>query len=150
MQAYGVSLEVAGEQQKASVTETHIARPENVIESYIRNNPNEVVMEFQSAYNAYFLERTLNAIFGSQLRLLKHLLVKGDEGDSYAALHSFYAEYWDSTNLEFAHYLGFLKQSNFIRYEGDPMRVCITPYGTDFLSYIKSQYAESFLSAKPY
>jgi len=77
MQAYGVSLEVAGEQQKASVTETHIARPENVIESYIRNNPNEVVMEFQSAYNAYFLERTLNAIFGSQLRLLKHLLVKG-------------------------------------------------------------------------
>ena len=45
-------------------------------------------MEFQRAYNAYFFERTLNAIFGSQLRLLKHLLVKGDEGDSYVALHS--------------------------------------------------------------
>jgi hypothetical protein len=59
-----------------------------------------------------------------------------------------YAENWGFTPVQFAAYLAFLKNRNFIRYDGDPIQVYITPYGADFLSYIHSRFAENFLNSK--
>jgi len=146
-----VSIELAGEQNLALRKEQQITRPdENNLERYVRENPSAAIHEFIQTYNAYFFAKILNNIFGSQIRLLEHLLAKGDAGESYVSLHSFYQEHWASTGLQYANYLGFLKLANFIRYQGDPMQVFITPYGADFVSYIKSVYTSSFLELKPF
>jgi hypothetical protein len=150
MQGYGLSIEVAGETQLARQEPTIPKPNENQLEVYVREHPADVITEFIQTYNAYFFERTYNNIFGSQIRVLEHLLAKGEEGETYVGLYAFYAESWTGTTLQFAQYLGFLKSSNFIRYDGDPIHVRITPYGVDFLSYIKAQYGLGLMSAKPF
>jgi hypothetical protein len=149
MQGYGVSIELASETQLA-LPEPNIPKPdENRPVAYVREHPAEVVAEFIRTYNAYFFERSYNNIFGSQIRVLEHLLAKGNEGETYIGLHPFYAQYWTGTPLQFPNYLGFLKNTNFIRYDGDPIQVRITPYGTDFLTYIQGQYPTT-IGLKPF
>jgi hypothetical protein len=174
MQGPGFTLEVAGSQQ-LSAAESTIAKPdelattettvsqaiavqtttieatrnESAEERHVRENPAEVIRTYKTTYNAYMFERALNVIFGSQIRILEHLLSKGEEGEMYTALKPFYDEYWaGNPEATFDKYLGWLQNfGGFIRSQGDPVRVYITPYGAEFLAYIKQNYSMSFLFA---
>jgi hypothetical protein len=143
---YGVSIEAAGPStQLQEIKETGVPRPvEDQLREYVRENPAEVVREFIRTFNAYWFERSFNLIFGTQILLLEYLLDKGKEGESYVGLEQFHREFLRRGGFQttqFADYLGFLLYLNFIRYEGDPIQVYITPYGVDFVSYLRAQYA---------
>ena len=60
-------------------------------------------------------------------------------------LFQFYADFIVRSNLtltQMADYIGFLREARFVEQVGSDtdLRIRITPYGLDFLSYIKGQY----------
>ncbi len=146
-EALGMRLEATrpSEQQKEA-KEALPAKTKSEIEAYIRDNPELVSTEYIRLWNGYIFERTFNFIFGTQIDLLEHLLDKGDEGEKYINLAGFYNEHnkrLGKQSIQMADYLGYLKASSFIKYEreGSEFNVTITPYGADFLSYIKTYYS---------
>lgn len=115
------------------------------MEKYIRENPKQVAQEYIKTFNAYYFERAYNLIYGTQISLLEHLSQKGDQGDSYVNLFRFYNEFLSRSNLtstQMADYIGFLRDAKFVEQFGsdNDFRIRISPYGIDFLSYIKGQY----------
>ncbi|MEK7165079.1 MAG: hypothetical protein AAB779_03975, partial [Patescibacteria group bacterium] len=124
-EAYGVRLEASSpsNQQKELKKED---MPLQDIEKYIRDNPKEVIRDYQRIFNSYRFERAFNIIYGTQMDLLEHLSTKGDNGDKYVNLILFYNEFIKRSNLTSTHmadYLEFLKNNQFIEYVDDIVKI---------------------------
>lgn len=149
-QVYGVSLEASNpSEQRKEIKEGPTPQSQEAIEKYIKENPKEVIRDYLRVFNGYWFERAYNLIYGTQVNLLEHLTTKGTEGDSYINLFMFYNEFLNRSQFsstQMADYIGFLVDMKFVELfgEGSNLRVKITPYGVDFLSYIKSQYPTSY------
>lgn len=135
--------------QREKAKENPPAKPLDEIETYIKDNPKEAIDNYLRVWNGYVFERTFNLIYGTQIGLIEHLSKKGDKGDKYINLINFYNDFVGRSgyaSVQMAHYLGFLKDSGYITYEGEgsELSVKIMPYGIDFLSYIKQQYPSSY------
>ena len=149
--AYGASIETFNppDQQKEIKENPPSLSQEDDMEKYIRENPKKVKEEYVRIYNGYWFERAYNLIYGTQIDLLEYLIEKGTNGESYVNLYKFYQEYINRSQLhsyQFADYIGFLKNMNFIEMsgEGTNLVVKINPLGIDFISYIKGQYSNSY------
>jgi len=115
------------------------------VEKYVFQNPKEVVLEYRKLLNGFRWERAFNLIYGTQIRLMEFLEQKGSIGEKYVNLLPFYNEFVKRSKLsatQYADYLGFLRDSQFLEISGpeNDLVVKITPYGVDFLSYVKGQY----------
>jgi len=149
-EAYGVRVEAAmPSEQKKETQETESFFTPDQVEQYVKDNPKEVITQYQRLLNGYWFERAYNLIYGTQMKLLEHLQAKGTKGDKYVNLHPFYTEFLTQSNLQttqFADYLAFLAEMKFIEYKGQDadLSVCITPDGINFLSYIQVQYPGSY------
>ena len=149
-QVYGVALEASSpSEQRKEIKEGKIPQSQEAIEKYIQENPKEVIKEYLRILQSYWFERAYNLIYGTQISLLEHLSTKGEDGEYYVNLFSFYKEFQDRSQLfstQMADYIGFLQDMKFIEYagEGSNLKVKITPFGIDFLSYLKSQYSASY------
>lgn len=149
-EAYGVRIEAAtpSEQRKEAQQSESFRTPDEV-ERYVKENPKQVITEYQRLLNGYWFERAYNLIYGTQMALLQYLQVKGTEGEKYVNLFRFYNDFVFRSKLQktqFADYLGFLAEIRFIEYKGQDtdLTVHITPYGINFLSYIQAQYPTSY------
>ncbi|MGH9853870.1 MAG: hypothetical protein ACREBD_28845 [Blastocatellia bacterium] len=120
-----------------------------VLIDYIKQDPDTAVRELGQIYNALRFERAYNLIYGSQLELLEHLLSKRVDGENYVNLHSFYERFLDQlettsrdSKYQYADYIGFLQDAGFVERadKSNEVRFRITPFGIDFLSYIRIQY----------
>ncbi len=149
-EAYGVRIEASAptEQQKA-VGETQKYPSKDEIEKYVAENPTQVIRDYLRLSNGYHFERAYNLIYGTQLDVLEDLEKKGSEGEKYINLINFYNEFQRRSNLQstqYADYLGFLGSMKFIEYKGSDtdLTVHITPFGVNFLSYIRGQYSNAY------
>jgi len=140
----GVEVGAASEQQKRETK-----KPFPPKEEIGRWHFEKVINEYIKLFNKYQFERTFNIIFGTQIGLLEHLLIKGTLGEKYIGLRYFYNECIRRTGLfsyKMEEYIGFLKNMRYVEYvgEGYQMIVKITEYGRNFLSYIKEQYPQKY------
>lgn len=143
-----LSVEAAiTDEQKKEIDEPqeYPVRTETEIEEYVRTHPKESIEEYQRVFRGYWFERAYNLIFGTQIELLEYLQNKGDRGEKYINLVSFFNKHIAGTinPPQYSDYLGYLLTSKFIEYEnieGGEFIVKITALGVDFLSYIKNQY----------
>jgi hypothetical protein len=156
-EAYGVRLEARNpsEQLKSKKppqlesAEKITEGPTDKLEEYIRENPKEVLAIQLRLANGYRFERSFNLIFGTQVDLLVHLSERHDEGDLYINLFRFYNEYTRRSfvaPMQMADYLNFLRSAGYIELvgEGIELRAKITPFGVDFLSYLRTSYPTSY------
>ncbi len=149
-EAYGVRVEATSpSEQRKEAKEIEPILTETELERYISENPKQVLTDYKRVYNSYWFERGYNLIFGTQLDLLEYLIGKGSEGENYVNLTSFHNEFLKRSKTQtyqFADYLGFLRDMNFVEYvgEGADLSLRISPYGVDFLSYIKGQYPSAY------
>jgi len=146
-EAYGVRVEASSplEQQKEAKQIPQL-QSQDEIERYIQEHPKEIIEEYIKLLKGYWFERVFNLIFGTQIRLLEYLSKKGTSGEKYINLVGFYDEYVKRSGVAIAQigdYFRFLEAMKLIEYvsEGSELSVKITPFGVDFLSYIKTQYA---------
>jgi len=131
--------------QEKVIKEGKIKNPKDRAIEYMKNFPEEAFKGYVNTYNAYFFERTFNIIFGSQINLLEHLDNKKDKKEKWINLFTFYNDFLMKTvppRVTFDQYLGFLESCKFIKITSRENEniVEITPYGSNFLSYIKSQH----------
>jgi len=136
-------------EQRKEIKDTPQPQSENEIEKYVKENPKDVIKEYQKAINTIWFERAYNIIYGTQMALLEYLATKGTKGEKYINLTMFYNDFLKRSkfiNTQIADYLGFLKDALFIDYIGsdNDITVRITPYGVNFLSYIKLQYPVAY------
>lgn len=113
---------------------------------YVKSHPKETIEEFFTLFDKYKFERIFNIIYGSQISLLEHLSLKGDTGDKYINLYKFYDEFTNKTipsHPEITEYFGFLESWKLVEASGENMNkgYIITPFGINFLSYIKINYS---------
>ena len=137
--------------QQKEVKKVLPAKSESEIEQYIKDRPSFVIEQYKILMNGFIFERAFNNIYGTQIKLLEHLSNKGETGENYINLMSFYNEYLKRLGVpsyQMTDYLNYLKESRFIKYEGkdDELNVKITSYGIDFLSYIKKYYSLMYKS----
>lgn len=149
-EGYGIRLEANPAQEQQKEIKKDIPKTEEEIEAYIQNHPKEVITEYRRIFNGYWFERIYNMIYGTQITLLEHLSDMKSDGDAYINLVSYYNEFLKRSrlyNVQMADYLGFLKNMNLIGYQGDDNNLIakVTPYGLDFLSYIKGQYQSAYI-----
>ncbi len=145
-EGYGIKVKAkTPSEQRKEVGE--IKPPQSIAdaEKYVAAHPKEAVLEYRKVLNGFRWEKAFNLIYGTQLNLLEHLEQKGSAGEKYVDLLPFYNEFVKRSKLsttQFADYLGFLRDSQFITIENpeNDLVVKITPYGVDFLSYVKGQY----------
>jgi len=149
-EAYGVRVEAAtpSEQRKEAQQSQSFRTPDEV-ERYVKENPKKLITEYQRLLNGYWFERAYNLIYGTQVALLEYLQGKGTDGEKYVNLVGFYNEFVSRSHLQttqFADYLAFLAEVRFTEYKGQhtDITVHITPYGINFLSYIKGQYPTAY------
>lgn len=148
-EGYGFRLEAGTAVEQQKEVKKDISQTEDEIEAYVKDHPKEAIIEYKKVLNSYWFERIYNMIYGTQITLLEYLLDKKSNGDVYINLVSYYNEFVKRSrlyNVQMANYLGFLKAMNLIEYqgEGNNLIVKITPYGLDFLSYIKGQYQSAY------
>lgn len=150
VEGYGIRVKTLdpAEQQREAEQGLETKSSDALVE-FIQSNPEEVAQYHQRLANGYWFERALNLIFGSQLDLLEHLEAKGDMGEKYVNLHSFFQEFLRRGGFpttQMADYLGFLVTSRFMEYHTHNGEQCarITPFGADFLSYLRAQYPAGY------
>ncbi len=112
-----------------------VSKKNNVI-----NSETQLVKELETAL---FFERTYRIIFGSQMKLLEELRIRGITGAIYEDIAAYYQQtraQWPTLNSNpLESYLGFLTQSGLIEeMSGEQQRKYkITSKGVDFLEYIE-------------
>ena len=149
-EAYGLRVEATSPaEQRKEAQETKDFPKQNDLERYVKENPARVIQDYQKIFNSYWFERAYNLIYGTQIDLLDHLSQKGETGEKYVNLLIYYNEFVRRSNLsstQFADYVGFLRDMGFAEITGDgtDISVKITPYGVDFMSYIKGQYPAGY------
>lgn len=146
---YGARFETnSPSEQDIKTKEEPQLKTKDDLEKYIKENPKKVQEEFLRYFNGYWFEKTFNLIYGTQINLLEHLANKGSQGDKYINLMGFYNEFIKRSRFttQLPDYIRFLKDGRFVEFmgEGSELSVKITPYGMDFLSYIKSQYPATY------
>ena len=145
-EGYGIKLKATTpSDQRREVKDAPSFSDLDDVEKYVSQNPKAVILEYRKLLNGFRWERAFNLIYGTQLRLMEYLEQKGSLGEKYVNLLPFYNEFVKRSKLsatQYADYLGFLRDSQFIEISGteNDLVVKITPYGIDFLSYIKGQY----------
>ena len=140
--------------QKKEAEEFPPIQPENELELYVKNNPGEAIKTIIEISRNFRFEKIFNIIYGTQINLLAHLNTKGESGDKYINLLSYYNYYIARSRLYSAKiedYFGFLHSMQLIEFfgEGTNFSVRITPEGAHFLSYIRSEYPATF-NYKPF
>lgn len=149
-EAYGVRIKaVTPAEQRKEIQHAESFQTSDEVEKYVKENPKKVITEYQRLFNGYWFERAYNVIYGTQVALLEDLQEKGTDGEKYVNLIRYYNDFlsrskWYKT--QYADYLKFLKVMTFVEYKGQEtdLTVHITPYGIDFLSYIKGVYLDSY------
>jgi len=131
--------------QEKALKEDKIKNPKDRAIEFTRINTEKAFEEYVKTYNAYFFERTFNIIFGSQIDLLEYLANKENKNEKWVNLFTFYYNFMMKTvppRVTFDQYLGFLESCKFIKImiKDNEKIVEISPYGSDFLFYLKSQY----------
>lgn len=121
-----------------------------VIDSFLAN-PTQTAEGVVIMAKNYMFERVYNSIFGTQIELLEHLAGKGDKGDSYKNLFSFYQTFTKQLDptpptITYDAYLDFLKNMILIEKSSqtDGHIFQITELGVEFLSYLKTQYGLTY------
>lgn len=151
---FGVTVELEGRkdaQLSVGAKEDDVGPQVSEIEKYIIDNPKLVIREYLQVRNTAHFERCFNLIFGSQVRLLEDLEARGSTGAAYIDLVQYFmifSEAIGDTKTQYADYLGFLvNYCAFIEYSeksGNDIIVRLTPYGADFLSYLRIQYKNAY------
>jgi len=123
--------------------------PQGKLLEFIKENPEAILENYMRTYNSYWFERAYNLIYGSQIDLLEHLYSKADQGEKYTNLTIFYDRFINQSKLittQMADYLNFLQKARFVEYIGEEnnLAIKITPYGINFINYIKGQYPVSY------
>lgn len=128
--------------------------PEKIAE-LVRQQADELEREYQThmaelsqrlgATDFYwFCERVYRIIYGSQIRLLQHLQVRGDAGSSVAELVPFFQQHVEAVRVvnpayggAFDAYIGYLAASQLIVQDASvPPRYRISAQGVGFLAYL--------------
>lgn len=154
-EAYGVKFQAGNpSEQKKEAEELPQIKPQDELERYVKDNPKEVIKNLIEISRKFRFERIFNVIYGTQINLLIYLSTKGEPGDKYINLVSYYNDFMIRSRLYSAKiedYFGFLHTMKLIEFfdEGSNFSVKITPEGINFLSYIKSEYSASF-NYKPF
>ena len=154
-EAYGAKIQASNpSEQKKEAEEIPQIQPESEIESYIRDNPQEALKTIINFSRGFRFERIFNFIYGTQINLLIHLSSKGELGDKYINVMSYYNDYITRSRLYSAKsedYFGFLHSMQMIEFfgEGTNFSIRITPIGADFISYIRSEYTTTYKN-KPF
>lgn len=125
-----------------------IAKLEDEKEEFTTFLNNVVIPSMRQLETHLDFERIYSFIYGSQLRLLKHLSELGNRGDSYVNVYSFYQEmlgsYPSGIKISpFSFWVGFPRTHGLIEVSGQEEKsrtFSITGKGIDFLEYIKAQY----------
>jgi hypothetical protein len=145
-QGYGVRLDAVDPAQQLKEAQAADA-PKSVSElvAWVSSHPDEAAATYSRLFNGYWWERALNLIYGSQIEILEHLEARGDRGESYVNLVSFFEEFrrrGGPAATQMAEYLAFLKNFSFIEYvtQNADQLVRITPFGVNFLSYLRAEY----------
>lgn len=148
LEGYGIRVKAADpEQQRKEAQEAIQPQTEDALLDWVRQNPQQVVTDYQRLFNGYWFERALNLIFGTQIDVLEHLEECGDPGEKYINLIPYFQKYVQRsghTKRQMADYLGFLRDMRFLEYvvhDGEQY-ARLTPLGADFLSYARAQYGE--------
>lgn len=149
-EAYGVKIEASSptEQRKEAEKLPQI-QPEYVLEKYIKENPKEVIKDLIDITKKYHFERIFNIIYGTQISLLDYLNTRGDIGDKYINLVTYYNDYILRSKLfsaKIEDYFGFLSAMRLIEFYGERSNLSlrITPLGINFLSHIKIEYPATY------
>ena len=159
-EAYGVKFQASSpaeqkkEAEKKEAEEIPQIQSENELERYVKDNPKEAIKNIIDISRKFRFERIFNIIYGTQINLLVHLNTKGETGDKYINLFSYYNDYIARSRLYSAKiedYFGFLHSMQLIEFfgEGTNFSVRITPEGAHFLSYIRSECPATF-NYKPF
>ena len=154
-EAYGVKFQASNPaEQKKDAKEIPQIQPENEIERYVKDNPKEAIQTIIDISRKFRFERIFNIIYGTQINLLVHLNTKGESGDKYINVLSYYNDFIARSRLYSAKiedYFGFLHSMQLIEFfgEGTSFSVRITPEGAHFFSYIRSEYPATF-NYKPF
>lgn len=151
VEGYGIRVATTPDpsQQQHEAREGLQPKTEHAALEYIRTHPEEIAKHQVRLYNSYWFERAFNLIYGSQLDLLEHLQSKGDVGEKYVNLLPFFQAFLKrggTPNTQLADYLEFLRSMKFIEYydrDGE-QHARITPYGVDFLSYLRAEYPAGY------
>lgn len=149
-EAYGVKIQASSPtEQKKEAEDIPQKQPENELESYVKDNPKEAIKTIINLSRGYRFERIFNIIYGTQVNLLIHLNTKGESGNKYINVLSYYNDYIARSRLRSAKiedYFGFLHSMQMIEFFGEytNLSMRITPEGADFLSYIRSEYPTTF------
>ncbi len=144
----------SAQQRGITASSNQMVSQEEKIRQYIRDNPDAVIREYLEIASKFSYERIYNLIYGSQLALLEHLEKCGEGGELYINLNSFYYQFLQKsslTNVQITEYLGFLVNLKLIEYFNlnSDSKVRITPYGLNFIIYIKNVYSP-FYKGKPF
>lgn len=149
-EGYGVRLDaVDPAQQLRKSQDVDEPKSENELAVWIRDDTEVAATEFLRLFNGYWWERAFNIIYGSQIEILEHLEAKGDSGEKYVNLVPYFEEFLrrgGPANTQMPDYLAFLQSMNFIGYQtknGEQL-VKITPFGVNFLSYLRAQYPAGY------
>lgn len=144
---YGMKLKAKEPQGDQEVAALSRGIPEGDVRQWIVENPDRVIEEYTRAYQSYQWERCMNLIYGTQIDLLTVLNQRGGAGELYTNLGVFHAEHQkrvNRTDYPMSDYMGFLERFGLVEFrgEGADLRLCITPFGQGFLSYIQANYPE--------
>jgi hypothetical protein len=155
VEGYGIRLKAADpSQQRKEAQDAIQPQSEDALLKWVCENPERVVTDYQRLFNGYWFERAYNLIFGTQLELLEHLESRGGAGEKYINLIPYFQEYVKRSGhskRQMADYLGFLRDLLFLEYfvhDGE-QHARLTPFGADFLSYLRAQFGESY-KGKPW
>lgn len=112
---------------------------------YVKQHPVQAIEEYLRAFNGYRYEKAFNILYGTQIAILEHLTLMGEDGELYINLAPYYEEFrrrLPGATYQMPDYIRYLQTLGFIEYVGDPasMRVRITPSGLGFVSYIRAEY----------
>jgi hypothetical protein len=115
------------------------------------NDPEKAKSEILKWWSAARYEAVVNRIFGSQLRLLQHLVLKVPTGDQMSNVQQFYGQHISLTAnsvvtpsandayFEFLKFYGLIETKDI----AGATWIKITPIGQEFLTYARAQYGDS-------
>ncbi|MBO9535214.1 hypothetical protein [Herbaspirillum sp.] len=112
--------------------------------AYVRENPAQTVIEYKKVMTALSSERLYVRIFGTQISVLVFLSSRNGGPVSAPALSAYHEEYQrlsDNMEYSFESYMDFLVGAGAVeKVEAAVPQYRMTPFGVEFLAYIRAQY----------
>jgi hypothetical protein len=109
----------------------------------LQKQVDDLITQIAGLETALFFERTYQTIFGSQIKLLEELRLRGTIGIYYEDIAAYYEQIkkqWPSLNsYALESYINHLTNSSLIElfFEENKRKYRITAFGIDFLEYIQ-------------